>query len=294
MYRHLTNLQQKQRKMSTFSPPASPDSGLGDDSSDDEAVGVLEKEIRGKKYLMDPTDRELFDHAHFMETGDVLTVGYWCQLDDVVAEFSEEENDFTQEGFAIMKTEYLAALIAFQDAAKLKDGSDKVILKEIFQIDVKISQSKSDDLVARGVAEGKKINSMVSVDSDSWEDFQKQLSKYKTEKEKQKKFKAYTYDKCGEKARVIYRDGSFYEKASKRKIVYEGEFLEGKEITCVGGVIGLMSASFIQGWFSDKLRETDKIKIRETIRQGVMDGLHTGNHYRNHTVKCGRGLYGRN
>jgi len=282
--------------MSTFSPKretASPDSGLGDDSSDDEPVGVIEKEIQGKMYLMNPTDRELFDHAHFMETGNSLTVGYWCKLDDVVAEFSEEENDFTQEGYAIMKTEYLAALIAFQDAVKQKDGSDKEILQEIFQIDVKISYSKSDDVVARGAAEGKKINNMVSVDSDSWEDFQKQLSKYKTEKEKQKKFKAYTYDKCGEKARVIYRDGSFYEKASKRKIVSSAEFLEGKEITCVGGVIGLMSASFIQGWFSDKLRETDKIEIRENIRGGLMDALHTGNHYRNHTVKCGRGLYGR-
>ena len=53
-----------------------------------------------------------------------------------------------------------------------------------------------------------------------------------------------------------------------------------------------MTASFIQGWFSDKLRETDKIEIRETIRQGLLDALHTGNHYRNHSVKCGRGLYG--
>ena len=282
--------------MSTFSPKretASPDSGLGDDSSDDEPVGVIEKEIQGKKYLMDPTDRELFDHAHFMETGNSLTVGYWCRADDAVAEFSEEENDFTQGGYATMKTEFLAALIAFQDAVKKKDGSDKVILKEIFQIDVKVSHGKSDEVVARGAAEGKKINNMVCVDSGSWEDFQKQLSKYKTEKEKQKKFKAYTYDKCGEKARVIYRDGSFYEKASKREIVHEAEFLEGREISCVGGVMGLMPASFIQGWFSDKLRETDKIEIRETIRQGVMDGLHTGNHYRNHTVKCGRGLYGR-
>tara|TARA_R110001592_G_scaffold359483_1_gene666194 strand:+ start:74 stop:925 length:852 start_codon:yes stop_codon:yes gene_type:complete len=282
--------------MSTFSPKresASPDSGLGDDSSDDEYTGVIEKEIQGKMYLIDETDRELFDHAHFMETGGSRTVGYWCGLDDVVAEFSEEENDFTQEGYAIMKTEYLAALIAWSDAAKLKDESDKVILQEIFQIDVKISHSKSDEVVARGVAEGKKINTMVSVDSDSWEDFQKQLSKYKTEKEKQKKFKDYTYDRAGEKARVIYRDGSFYEKASKRKIVCAAEFLEGKEITCVGGLLGLMSASFIRGWFSDKLLETDKIKIRETIRQGVMEGLHTGNHYRNQSVKCGRGLYGR-
>lgn len=283
--------------MSTFSPQretASPDSGLGDDSSDDEYTGVIEKEIQGKKYLMDETDRELFDHAHYMETGCSRTVGYWCGLGDAgVAEFSEEENDFTQEGYATVKKEYLLALIAWQRAVKQNDGSDKEILKDIFQIDVKVSLSKTDYMVAKGASKGKKINHMVSVDSNSWEDFQKQLSKYKTEKEKEKKFKAYTYDKCGEKARVIYKDGSFYEKTSKKKVVYADEFLEGKEIGCVGGIIGLMQTSFIRGWFSDKLLETDKIELRETIRQGLMEGLHTGNHYRNHTVKCGRGLYGR-
>ena len=198
--------------MSTFSPQretASPDSGLGDDSSDDEYTGYLRGNIA--KYLM--------------ETGNSLTVGYWCRGGDVVAEFSEEENDFTQGGYETVKMEYCVALMAWQRAVKQKDGSDKVILKEIFQIDVKVSQSGGADTMST-VGEGKEINNLVCVDSGSWEDFQKQLSKYKTEKEKQKKFKAYTYDKCGEKARVIYRDGSFYEKASKRKIVAEAEFLE--------------------------------------------------------------------
>jgi hypothetical protein len=289
--------------MSTFSPQretASPDSGLGEDEVE---VGVVEKTINGVDYLMDEKERELFDLDTFTKTGEAVLVGYWCKILDRVAEYSDE--DITPEGYAILKTEFLAAMDTWQ-TLKNKGGvvlptratryTDKDFLKDYFQIDVKFPANYAPgDLITARKTAPEKIEGIVAVDRESWEKFQTQLAGYKNEKEKQKKFKEYLIDKRGERARVIYRDGSFYEKTSKKRVVLPELVLgdEANMLGCINSIFGLMSVAWRDGWFADKLTEEQKIKIHNDLEQGIIDKNHTGNHYRNHTVKCGRGLYGR-
>ena len=294
--------------MSTFSPKretASPDSGLGEDEVE---VGVVEKTINGVDYLMDEKERMLFDLDTFTKTGEAVTVGYWCKIRDEVAEYSEEDEDITPEGYAILKTEFLAAMHTWL-TLKNEGGSasilaewdvagytDKDFLMDYFQIDVKFpANSSPGDLVTARDSAPKKIEDVVAVDRESWEQFQTQLAGYKNEKEKQKKFKGYLVDKRGERARIIYKDGSFYEKTSKRKVVLPELLMEeeGKTLGCINTIFGLMTVAWRDGWFADKLTEEQKIKIHNDLEQGGIDMNHTGNHYRNKHVMCGRGLYGR-
>ena len=292
--------------MSTFSPKretASPDSGLGEDEVE---VVAISKTINGVDYLMDEKERMLFDLDTFTKTGEAVTVGYWCKIRDEVAEYSEEDEDITPEGYAILKTEFLVAMHTWQ-TLKIEGGvkmshrttryTDKDFLKDYFQIDVKFPANRAggDLVTAQRDSAPKTLEDFVAVDRESWEMFQTQLAGYKNEKEKQKKFKGYLVDKRGEKARIIYKDGSFYEKTSKRRVVLPELLMEeeGKTLGCINTIFGLMTVAFADGWFADKLTEEQKIKIHNDLERGAIDMNHTGNHYRNKHVMCGRGLYGR-
>ena len=55
-----------------------------DDSDDDDAAGVEEFAHKGKKYLRDPSNNEIYDHAIFMDTGEAEEVGTYNPEKDTI------------------------------------------------------------------------------------------------------------------------------------------------------------------------------------------------------------------
>ena len=264
-------------KRDTHSPA---DSGCASDEED--ATGVMNIEIKGKKYLIDHETRELFDCEEFSNTGYAKHVGYWCPISDVVAEYSEEDEDITDTGYEAIKKELMMGIQGWQIARD--EGKEKLFLERYFQIEMK--ESMPDDI------DEYTIEDVVTVTDDCWKEFQEELAKYKTEKHKEKRFKAHLSDKKGEKARLIYKDGQIYEKASKRRVLCGSEVHKKITGSKIHTVFGLLTIVLNDGWFADKIREDQKSKIQDDFMNESISQSHTGNHYRNHTIKCGRGLYG--